>query len=90
MKKWKIEIYERGQSTEISATTISHVAFTKEQMVTLLQRLASRNLPVHEVIDASRVSGSVGYSSSLEVTEKLNGNFLSAGNDPKYIARLVD
>lgn len=86
MEVWKIEVYE-GRKLKLSETT-SRASFTNEQMTALLQRLASRDLSAHEIINASREPNSVGYSPALAVNGSLDGDMLSISTSARtYTAR---
>ena len=88
MQKWKIEIYE-GDKQVLGDTTGAH-GFSKDQMIALLQRLASRDLPEHEIINASRVPNSVGYSNALVVKESLGGKLLTILTDVRKYHALLE
>ena len=86
---WRIEGYN-GEKLAMS-DTLSVAAFSEEEIVILLQRLASKHLADHEIISASRRKNSVGYSSALEQRiDRSNVTTIMVGSDPHFVARLTE
>ena len=85
---WRIEGYNGDRL--VMSETLSFAAFSEKEIVTLLQRLASKHLADHEIISASHRKNSVGYGSALEPKIDRSGTTtIMVGADPHFAARLT-
>jgi hypothetical protein len=63
-KRWRIQGFD--SSKLLIQETIDYEAFTEAEIIALLQRLAAKSLSEHEILNASRRKGDVGYLPFLE------------------------
>jgi hypothetical protein len=78
---WKVQCYDGQQESILRSIPFS--TLSEPQIITLLQRLASRHLNEEEVIFASLRKKAKSYSSLLEVTSNNFGKYalmVTSGN----------
>jgi len=88
-RHWKIQEYKCGKL--VGSQTMAGAMFSESEMIVLLQRLASKQLPKHEIVSASLKRGAAGYSLVLEpvVVSTVDGLTIRLGDDPEFVATLI-
>jgi hypothetical protein len=88
-KVWVITGFESSASVYDHRLPID--SLSESEVLTLLQRLASRHLTPEEIISASLRKGAPGYSSLLEPVPDHGGRYaVSVGNICRYTASVDD
>jgi hypothetical protein len=88
-KRWRVQGFDSDKV--VLQETIGYESSTEAEIIALLQRLASKHLADHEIINASRRKGDVGYSSELEPTIDRSSQLnISVGSNPHFVASVFD
>ena len=88
-KVWKITGFE--SSVSVCDHKLPVDSLLEAEVLTLLQRLASRHLTPEEVVAASLRTGTPGYSNLLEPVPAHGGKYaISVGNLCRYTASVDD